>query len=82
MTGAAHNSEENVNHPFFARVYLRMASSRKSRGEDEYRRKLLTGLSGRAIEVGAGSGLNFPSIPRRWTGCWPSSPSPSCGQRR
>lgn len=63
MAGAAHGSEEKVNHPFFARMYLRMASSRKSLGEDEYRRKLLAGLSGSAIEVGAGSGRNFPFYP-------------------
>jgi ubiquinone/menaquinone biosynthesis C-methylase UbiE len=63
MTDTARASEERVHHPFFARFYLRMASSRKSRGEDEYRRKLLAGLSGRVIEVGAGNGLNFPFYP-------------------
>jgi ubiquinone/menaquinone biosynthesis C-methylase UbiE len=56
-------SGEKVEHPLFARFYLRMASSRKARGEDKYRRKLLTGLSGRVIEVGAGNGLNFPFYP-------------------
>lgn len=56
-------TEETVNHPLFARFYLRMASSRKARGEDEYRRRLLEGLTGRVIEVGAGSGLNFPCYP-------------------
>jgi SAM-dependent methyltransferase len=53
-------SEEKVEHPFFARLYLRMASSRKASGEDEYRRRLVAGLHGRVIEVGAGNGLNFP----------------------
>jgi ubiquinone/menaquinone biosynthesis C-methylase UbiE len=61
MTDSA--SEEKVEHPFFARFYLRMASSRKSKGEDEYRRRMLAGLSGRVIEVGAGNGLNFPFYP-------------------
>lgn len=55
--------EETVHHPLFARLYLRMTSSRKARGEDEHRRKLLAGLSGRVIEVGAGHGLNFPLYP-------------------
>jgi SAM-dependent methyltransferase len=57
------NTEETVNHPVFARAYLRMTSSRESRGEDEYRRKLLAGLAGDVIEVGAGSGLNFALYP-------------------
>src|SRR3954454_7788258 len=56
-------SEEKVEHPLFARFYLRMASGRKARGEDEYRRELLEGLSGRVIEVGAGNGLTFPLYP-------------------
>jgi len=55
--------EEKVEHPFFARFYLRMASSRKARGEDEHRRRLLEGLTGRVIEVGSGNGLNFPFYP-------------------
>jgi len=55
--------DEAVHHPLFARLYLRMASGRKAHGEDEYRRRLLAGLSGRVIEVGAGNGLNFPFYP-------------------
>ena len=55
--------EEKVKHPVFARLYLRMTSGRKARGEDAYRRELLVGLSGRVIEVGAGNGLNFPFYP-------------------
>src|SRR3954466_12015483 len=63
MASAAQASEEKVEHPFFARFYLRMASGRKARGEDEYRTELLGGLSGRVVEVGAGNGLNFPLSP-------------------
>jgi ubiquinone/menaquinone biosynthesis C-methylase UbiE len=55
--------EEKVEHPFFARFYLRMAAGRNAKGEDEYRRRMLAGLSGRVIEVGAGNGLNFPFYP-------------------
>ncbi|MGH2953341.1 MAG: class I SAM-dependent methyltransferase [Solirubrobacterales bacterium] len=40
-----------------------MTESRKAKGEDEHRRRLLAGLSGRVIEVGAGNGLNFPFYP-------------------
>jgi ubiquinone/menaquinone biosynthesis C-methylase UbiE len=63
MANAAQGPEEKVEHPFFARFYLRMASGRKARGEDEYRTELLAGLTGRVVEVGAGNGLNFPLYP-------------------
>src|SRR3954447_19131916 len=63
MTSTPKGTEEKVEHPLFARFYLRMASGRKARGEDEYRGELLAGLSGRVIEVGAGNGLNFPLYP-------------------
>jgi len=52
-----------VHHPLFARMYMRMTSGRRNRGEDEHRERLLAGLSGRVIEVGAGNGLNFPLYP-------------------
>jgi SAM-dependent methyltransferase len=47
----------------FARVYMRNAKRRMSRGEDEHRRKLLAGLAGRVIELGAGPGTNLPFYP-------------------
>lgn len=50
-------------HPAFARMYLRTVKRRGSGGEDEYRRKLLAGLTGRVIELGAGSGINFQFYP-------------------
>jgi ubiquinone/menaquinone biosynthesis C-methylase UbiE len=56
-------TEEKVEHPLFARIYMRMTSGRRNRGEDEHRERLLAGLSGRVIEVGAGNGLNFTLYP-------------------
>jgi ubiquinone/menaquinone biosynthesis C-methylase UbiE len=50
---------EHVHHPLFARLYMRTATS----AEDPYRRELLDGLTGSAIEVGAGHGLNFAHYP-------------------
>lgn len=61
--GSSPTPAETVHHPIFARFYLRMTKSRKAKGEDEHRRRLLAGLSGRVIEVGAGNGLNFPFYP-------------------
>jgi ubiquinone/menaquinone biosynthesis C-methylase UbiE len=53
---------EEVRHPLFARIYMGM-SRKRHETEDEHRRKLLEGLSGQVIEVGAGNGLNFSLYP-------------------
>jgi hypothetical protein len=58
-----HQTEEKVDHPLFARVYMGMTSGRRNRGEDVHREHLLAGLSGRVIEVGAGNRLNFRLYP-------------------
>lgn len=55
--------EERVDHPLFARLYLRTVERREALGEEEYRRKLLAGLSGRVVELGAGPGNNLPFYP-------------------
>ncbi|WFB06187.1 class I SAM-dependent methyltransferase [Streptomyces sp. LX-29] len=53
-----------VHHPLFARCYARVGALADRRaGVAEVRRELLAGLSGRVIEIGAGSGLNFPHYP-------------------
>jgi ubiquinone/menaquinone biosynthesis C-methylase UbiE len=52
-----------VKNPLFARYFNRFATRREERGNRELRRELLSGLSGRVIEVGAGNGLNFPHYP-------------------
>jgi ubiquinone/menaquinone biosynthesis C-methylase UbiE len=52
-----------TSHPIFARVYARFALLSERRGGAEYRRRLLGGLSGRVLELGAGSGANFPHYP-------------------
>ncbi|WP_037577578.1 class I SAM-dependent methyltransferase [Phaeacidiphilus oryzae] len=50
-------------HPLFARYYARM-SVRAEPLLAEYRRRLLAGLGGEVVEVGAGNGLNFGHYPR------------------
>jgi ubiquinone/menaquinone biosynthesis C-methylase UbiE len=54
---------ETISHPIFARVYARFAQTSERRGGAEHRRQLLAGLSGRVLELGAGSGANFPHYP-------------------
>ena len=51
-----------VHHPLFARVYARVGHLMDAEIGD-HRRRLLTGLTGRVLEVGAGNGLNFPHYP-------------------
>ncbi|WP_149550469.1 class I SAM-dependent methyltransferase [Streptomyces marokkonensis] len=53
-----------VHHPVFARYYARASVAAETRaGMATVRDRLLGGLSGRVIEVGAGNGLNFSHYP-------------------
>jgi ubiquinone/menaquinone biosynthesis C-methylase UbiE len=54
---------EHASHPVFARIYARVAEMSERRGGAAHRRKLLAGLRGRVVEVGAGSGANFQHYP-------------------
>jgi ubiquinone/menaquinone biosynthesis C-methylase UbiE len=51
-----------VRHPLFARCYARVGHLMDAEIGD-HRRRLLAGLAGRVLEVGAGNGLNFPHYP-------------------
>ena len=55
--------DARISHPLFARAYARLSPGAESRGLSEQRQKLLAGLSGRVLEVGAGNGLNFAHYP-------------------
>ncbi|WP_192341578.1 class I SAM-dependent methyltransferase [Streptomyces sp. VITNK9] len=53
-----------VHHPLFARCYARFSVRAETRmGMGSVRERLLAGLSGRVIEIGAGNGLNFSHYP-------------------
>ena len=52
-----------MNRPLFARIQARAAAIEEDRGGAELRRRLLGGLSGRVVEVGAGSGVSFAYYP-------------------
>lgn len=50
-------------HPRFARMYERISAESELRGTAEHRDRVLTALTGRVIEIGAGNGLNFGHYP-------------------
>jgi ubiquinone/menaquinone biosynthesis C-methylase UbiE len=53
----------DIPRPRFARMYLGAAAKAEERGAREHRRRLLEGLHGSVVEVGAGHGLNFAHYP-------------------
>jgi len=59
---------ERAPHPVFARIYTKVAEVSERRGGAEHRRRLLAGLRGRVVEVGAGSGANFAHYPASVSG--------------
>ncbi|MGY1456235.1 class I SAM-dependent methyltransferase [Streptomyces sp. SS8] len=64
MAPRPRSATDAVHHPVFARCYARFAPAVDERaGIGAHRAELLTGLSGRVVEVGAGSGLNFGRYP-------------------
>jgi ubiquinone/menaquinone biosynthesis C-methylase UbiE len=54
---------EHTPRPTFARIYAKVAETSERRGGAEHRRRLLAGLNGRVLEIGAGSGANFSHYP-------------------
>lgn len=52
-----------VRHPVFARVYVRVSDEMDALGAADHRRRLVDGLTGRVVEVGAGAGANFAHYP-------------------
>jgi ubiquinone/menaquinone biosynthesis C-methylase UbiE len=52
-----------VRHPIFARFYARLGTTMENAGVGDHRQRLLAGLSGSVLEIGAGNGLNFRYYP-------------------
>lgn len=65
-----------VHHPIFSRCYARLAPMEEKRGADAHRRELLADLSGRVVEVGAGTGINFAYYPDTVTEVLAVEPEP------
>jgi SAM-dependent methyltransferase len=56
------STADTVDHPFFARIWPAIAAHETEQMR-ELRRENLAGLSGRVLEVGAGTGTNFELYP-------------------
>jgi ubiquinone/menaquinone biosynthesis C-methylase UbiE len=67
----------DIARPRFARMYLRSAASAEKRGASNHRQRLLDGLLGTVVEIGAGHGLNFPLFPPGVTEVTAIEPEPT-----
>jgi SAM-dependent methyltransferase len=70
-------STTDIARPRFARMYVKAAARAERRGATDHRRRLLAGLSGRIVEVGAGHGLNFAHYPSGVTEVSAIEPEPT-----
>jgi ubiquinone/menaquinone biosynthesis C-methylase UbiE len=66
-----------MDHPRFASMYPRAAARADRRGAAEHRRRLVEGLAGRVVEVGAGNGRNLPHYPTTVTELIAIEPEPT-----
>ena len=67
--------------PVFARIQARASAIEEQRGGAERRRRLLTGLAGRVVEVGAGSGVSFAHYPPSVSELIAIEPEPTLRER-
>src|SRR3954447_17127769 len=63
--------------PRFARMYIRVAETADARGASDHRDRLLAGLAGTVVEIGAGHGLNFGHYPPEVTEVIAIEPEPT-----
>jgi ubiquinone/menaquinone biosynthesis C-methylase UbiE len=75
MPMSTRSQPKPVRHPIFARCYARLGHLMDAEIGD-HRRRLLAGLTGLVLEVGAGNGLNFPHYPATVTEVLAVEPEP------
>lgn len=81
MAEPATHKEQTVHHPIVARMLDRMMTKAEDRGQGEHRVRLLAGLAGRVVEVGAGNGINFAKYPAAVTEVVAPEPEPYLRER-
>ncbi|MEV4990344.1 class I SAM-dependent methyltransferase [Pseudarthrobacter sp. LMD1-1-1.1] len=54
---------DRLQHPLFARAFARAVAGMDRRGAAEHRRRIVAGLQGSVVEIGAGAGSSFPLYP-------------------
>ncbi|HET7326830.1 MAG TPA: class I SAM-dependent methyltransferase [Nocardioidaceae bacterium] len=72
---------EQVRHPVFAWFYARLSEQMEQTGLAQIRQRMLAGVSGDVVEVGAGNGLNFAHYPPTVAGVVAVEPEPSLRRR-
>ncbi|EWM64685.1 MULTISPECIES: class I SAM-dependent methyltransferase [Micromonospora] len=65
-----------VSHPIFARLFARASVAMDQAGVAGHRARLVAGLRGRVVEVGAGNGRNLAHYPASVTGVLAVEPEP------
>lgn len=65
-----------VHHPWFARLWVRIAAAAEEHGAAEHRERLLRGIAGQVVELGAGTGANFAHYPPGVDGVLAVEPEP------
>jgi len=65
-----------VNHPLCSRLYVKQAETAEARGLADQRQRMLGGLTGSVLEIGAGNGMNFRHYPATVTAVQACEPDP------
>jgi ubiquinone/menaquinone biosynthesis C-methylase UbiE len=65
-----------VSHPLCSRLYAKQAGGAESKGMADQRRRMLDGLAGTVLEIGAGNGLNFRHYPSAVSAVYAFEPDP------
>src|SRR4051812_24927061 len=69
-------SPTDISNPIFVRFYRSAQKTAIRRGENKHRERVLSGMSGRVVELGAADGTNFSMYPTTVTEVVAVEPEP------